>query len=318
MEKWSEEGAYKHYETLLQMGGRPTRSINRDPGVWDPAKVNLEDIHVLNHWGGEMSRMQDELDRWKHFRTFQQLNRAKPENFSRYQEHVLNYRRENGMEGTAHLHLQPAEQTKLDEWREYQFYEHRKLGRLKRVVTQAEGTAESARKRLDAAESDESRAAMHETLSIYQGRIRSAEVYVEEANELLSWIDSQFPLIESEGPLSQQEIGGEGHNSRDQEPTGDVASHSTASTTLDLKSQNPKKQDSKVLGAVHSGKISKAVRKRPRLVLPRMRLPRRAGSLSGDNPDKGLPDGAAQAPSYMDQALRTVEDNQLTSTTGSG
>lgn len=121
MERSCEEGAYKHYEALLQMGGRPTCSINPDPGVWDPAKVNQEDIHVLNHWSVEMSRLQDELNRWKHFRTFQQLNRAKPENFSRYQEHVLNYRLENGMNGTAHLHLQPEEQTKLDEWREYQY-----------------------------------------------------------------------------------------------------------------------------------------------------------------------------------------------------
>ncbi len=324
MEKWNEGGAYEQYDTLLQMGGRPTRSINPDPGVWDPVKVNVEEVHVLNHWSVESGRLQDELDRWRHFREFQQRNRAKPETFPRYQEHVLKYRQGNGIEGIVQLHLQPEEQTKLDEWKEYQFYEHRKLGRLQRIVKRAQETAESARNRFDAAESDESKDAIHDALLIYQGRLRSAELNVERLNELLDWIEGQFPLIISEGPVSSQETGGEGHHSRDQrelpsmqptsKPTGLVASHSKTSKTIDQKSLNQKKQPSKVLGAVHSTKISKAVRKKPPRILQQRDLPRSAGSLPGNNRDEGLPHGATQPPPAAPRRSERIAERESNAT----
>lgn len=83
-----------------------------------------------------------------------------------------------------------------------------------RIAKRAQETAESTQSRFDAADSDESKAAIYETLLSDQVELRSAKRDVARFNELLSWIKGQFPLIVSEGSVSSQGTGGEDHRSK--------------------------------------------------------------------------------------------------------
>ena len=84
--------AYEFHETLVQMGGMPTRPVLEEPvgraiyreelgfiEIFDEhgkrtCTLGLDMDPVDYHWGEEMSRFSDELDRWKEFQNYQQSN----------------------------------------------------------------------------------------------------------------------------------------------------------------------------------------------------------------------------------------------------
>lgn len=85
----NETKAYRDYNRLIEMGGRPTRLIREQP-TWettlvngmihygDPRNIRLggsveEDLYMYVHWEDESVRCQDELERWQEFRKSQQM-----------------------------------------------------------------------------------------------------------------------------------------------------------------------------------------------------------------------------------------------------
>ncbi|KAI9840160.1 MAG: hypothetical protein M1837_001873 [Sclerophora amabilis] len=173
--EWCRNDAYEAYDSLIQMGGRPTQPINPNPRVWDPARTS-EDNHVRDHWTSEARRCYDELEAWEKFRRFQTTNRQK--GFPAYHQAVSEYRQTNGIGGSVQLHLQPEEQTKLDEWKEYQFYERFKLDIRKKAVDEILRLPASQQKQ--------------------NGDLFVANRAVEKSHAQLDWIQGQFPLIASE------------------------------------------------------------------------------------------------------------------------
>jgi hypothetical protein len=87
------------------------------------------------------------------------------------------------------LQLEPERQTKLDEWKEYYLYEHRKLGPLEREVKRTQLALESTQKELEAADTEELREYIEYNMPIYEGRVGGAKIKVERCKILLRWIE---------------------------------------------------------------------------------------------------------------------------------
>ncbi|KAF2186090.1 hypothetical protein K469DRAFT_153811 [Zopfia rhizophila CBS 207.26] len=66
--------------------------------------------------------------------------------FNKYKEAVHNYREEKGIDWAVELQLD--RQTKLDEWREYYIYEHRKRRALEKALDRAKRELEPAKERM--------------------------------------------------------------------------------------------------------------------------------------------------------------------------
>ena len=116
------------------MGGRPSAPIKTDPGLWNPS-VTDEELHVSHHWVTEWRRTHSELERWNHFRRYQEFTRRNTDEFDRYSLGVLLYCQEQkGIPSNLKLERERERQTKLYEWKEYYIYEHEKLNGLERKV----------------------------------------------------------------------------------------------------------------------------------------------------------------------------------------
>ncbi len=86
------EVAYENHDTLVAMGGRPTRPVLEEPAgkaVYkkDEGIIDIIDEHgkltctleydmspINYHWGEECVRFEEELDRWKEFQDYQRRN----------------------------------------------------------------------------------------------------------------------------------------------------------------------------------------------------------------------------------------------------
>ena len=102
--------AIHHYNTLIEMGGRPPRAIRENP-IWETKWVdgvlycrnpdndfgweNVPDefdSHQYDHWYYEATHIHDELNLWKSFRDYQQRARGS-------QLHTLTRNRKQGYFG---------------------------------------------------------------------------------------------------------------------------------------------------------------------------------------------------------------------------
>ena len=112
---------------------------------------------IIEYWqmndGDDRSRMMftAQLKRWKRFRDFQGKNRrhflfygAFPE----FQQEVLERRRRYGLDGGVQLLEDRDEQSKLDDWMEYQDYELRHGESMERDLAEAQAQLASKRKPL--------------------------------------------------------------------------------------------------------------------------------------------------------------------------
>ena len=136
--------ADKKYMELKSMGGRPSRELNTDPGPCSPSKPDIDkEYHVRDHWSREVGLVERELKRWLDFRWHQFTMRKDSKIFRKYKEII----RINGV-----IELRLDRQTKLDEWREYYLYEHRKRAALESELEQTKQELRSAKKRMRIAE----------------------------------------------------------------------------------------------------------------------------------------------------------------------
>ncbi|KAL8858812.1 MAG: hypothetical protein Q9178_004729 [Gyalolechia marmorata] len=177
------------YNTLVEMGGRPTREIRLDPGLPDPIEAQRGLLYYHSFWEAQLT-FKDELYRWQKFRHHQRKARERPKEFPAYCQSVHDYRLANGMEGEIYLHLQWDKQTKLDEWKEYQFFQHRELaGPRARVIKRIE----RAQRQLDTGRSANGSA---------EYQIRSANLDLEVLDDLWYWVEQQLSQIASDPAIS--------------------------------------------------------------------------------------------------------------------
>lgn len=199
-------------DALTLDGGRPSHPI--DSG-FDIVKEPGQYAEIISYWsrgGSGWSMFRDQFGIWKEFREYQERvrqSRTDPERFAKYAQYVRDYRCEKGLEGDVELHQDRKKQSRLDDWKEYQFYQLRTADRITRDMRYAEAELELARKRLHAAvEAGQSAQSIDWIkewgVAYWQGRRGGAGMDLEEHNVLLKWIDQQLPTIASEcGSLSQ-------------------------------------------------------------------------------------------------------------------
>lgn len=187
------------------MGGRPGRSLNFNPGPWDPSGGSWEKFHVRDHWSVEAHSFMPELRRWTAFRKYQQDIRANVQRFPEYQLYIRDYRNKHGLTGPVDLCSQSDQQTKIDEWKEYQVYIHRKLRQKEDNLKKAELELESTKRELQEANTDSLRNGIQSALPLYQAEVGGAEIELKEWQELLEWIGQQLLMITRELSLSRSE-----------------------------------------------------------------------------------------------------------------
>ncbi|KAL9129805.1 MAG: hypothetical protein Q9217_001842 [Psora testacea] len=223
--------AEENYNTLIRKGGRPTRPIQYDPvlpiqhepGRWvypdghtrfltaEEEEESTEESWVRDHWGSEGSRFKHELTEWQLFRGFQRKFRPKnPEDIPRFQQPIDDYCRKNGIkeEWKPQVHIEPKMRTKLDEWKEFYFYQHTRLANYDWGIEEAEEQAESKLKAFDEAEPKKATGkkwiwgdefSREEFIMLEIGLIRTNEEQRESwRNIRLDWIEQQFQVIASQ------------------------------------------------------------------------------------------------------------------------
>ena len=150
------------------MGGRPSRPIQYDPGHWvykegvDDYMSEEEDDEqkelrwVSDHWGYEGSQFHGELDEWQGFRKFQRQMQRKPASLYKVQQRINDYWQEKQITEKLRpqLHIDPHQQSKVDEWKEFYWYRHIGLRWHDEDVKKREQDKEEWLKKFDAAPSD--------------------------------------------------------------------------------------------------------------------------------------------------------------------
>lgn len=132
MLKYNERNAHVYHDTLIGMGGRPTRTVLEKP-AWK-ANYEKDQIRIVNddgdlectlgpdidptcyHWSKESTRFLEELDQWKEFREWQQGTERQP---------LLNIPFDPETMDQPLMDIL----VRLNDWREFQHYQQVKVGR---------------------------------------------------------------------------------------------------------------------------------------------------------------------------------------------
>ncbi|KAL8895804.1 MAG: hypothetical protein Q9192_003440 [Flavoplaca navasiana] len=178
LERVSRDRAYaeEHYNALIQLGGRPYRSIQYEPilpiqhesGDWfwadgSPAydsgeeqndEETWEKIWIEEHWAMEGVYFARELEEWQWFRAFQQRIRRTPQAFLKKQQYIDDYCQRKGIreELKPQLHIEPQLQTKAEEWKEYYYFQHARLASYEKRIEKAQKDVQIWLDQFDAAE----------------------------------------------------------------------------------------------------------------------------------------------------------------------
>ncbi|KAN0068968.1 hypothetical protein V8E54_013137 [Elaphomyces granulatus] len=174
-----------YFRDLIKMGGRPAfPSLDI---FYSPVGTRGKYEDIIYYWSGKDDILgQGYL--WHLFREFQLENRKTAEVFSQYQQNVRDYRRNENIEDNTCLLFDHKQQTKVDEWKEFHYFQHRKLADMKEMAE--EGRQERVK---------------WEEL---HGRGHDPHIDEEELDFLLillKWIEEQLPEIARECAMSNKE-----------------------------------------------------------------------------------------------------------------
>ncbi len=203
MEASNLAAAESAHDTLVFMGGRPTRTIQRDPGCWDPSEENEEDLWLIRHYSMEGARFRAELENWQLFRDYQRHIRQDLRTFLRIQKHVDTYWQRKYIEEDLkpQLNIRPQMQTKVDEWKEFFFCQHQMRGPKELEILKARKQARSLLDELEA--TGTGRSLILSTDAVYAGKrwVDMAMNDLKKWDKWLAWIAQQLPIITLEyGP----------------------------------------------------------------------------------------------------------------------
>ena len=196
--------AKQAYDTLIQMGGRPTHRLRSQP-IWKTTLVNgflhwrdeeleedrceLEDNYIGSHWAHERIRFQEELRQWQRFRDFQQRARDG-------QQH-------KGTEDNPELQQHVQDQhlaaclTRLKDWREYRVYQQGQIDHRKKWIEEYRRAVETIEQRASGVDLDKLTFKGLDQHDFLRKLDESLE-WLKAEQQRLEWIKQQFPLILSE------------------------------------------------------------------------------------------------------------------------
>ena len=222
--QWYKLEANRAYNTLTQMGGRPTRPIrcnlhwktvlfggeqfyqeteeNEELFYYGTARPRraphpTEASVIVSHWVAEKMRLDEELQRWQDFLDSQQRRRDHRPEFVR-EEDMERQRYPQDPDLTASL-------KKLKDWKEYQGYFQRWIDRCKQII-------EGARRAVEAIQRKDPEVVVN------KGKVRGLDDEdwlrtIEEQREKLTaeekrleWVKKQLPAVLSECAVLLMEL----------------------------------------------------------------------------------------------------------------
>ena len=218
--------AKQAYDTLIQIGGRPTRPIRPTPPwtkvpvggeIWYRYAEKYEEIFydswygyepgpnnslteadfIRGHWRQERGRCNEELRRWQDFLDSQQRKRERHPEFAR-EEEMERQRYPQDPDLTASL-------KKLTDWKEYQAYFQRGIDRLKRGM-------EGARRAVEAIQRKDPEVVVNKgkvrgrTDEGWLGIIQEQQEKLAAEEKRLEWVKKQLPAVLSECAASLTEL----------------------------------------------------------------------------------------------------------------
>jgi hypothetical protein len=140
------------YNTLINEGGTPTHpfelgfDILDDPGEYKD---------ILSYWDSQINAtyfiFTAQLRNWRVFRKYQldiRMHQLKRGTFSNYQQKVRDRRQRHGLEGDVELNQDRDQQSKLQNWIEFQDYEWQRFEKFQDDFEKAQAQLESSRKAL--------------------------------------------------------------------------------------------------------------------------------------------------------------------------
>lgn len=147
------------YEALIRDGGQPTHPIEIGLKVLDEPGI-CEDI--ISYWklASECGRepFLTQLRSWEVFRKWQDQIRkyyVSQNRFSEYPQYVNERRRRFNLEANADLRPERIQQSRLDDWLEYQNFQLHRREKLESQIKEAEQVLDAAQKEFDEAENPE-------------------------------------------------------------------------------------------------------------------------------------------------------------------
>ena len=201
------------YDTLIQMGGRPTRPIRWNLH-WKTVLFSGEQFYqetkeeeelfyegttkprpaahpteigvIVSHWAAEKKRLDEELRRWQDFLDTQQWRREHRPEFAR-EEEMKRQQYPQDPELTASL-------KKLNDWKEYQGYFRRWIDRGKQIIERARRAVEAIQRKDPEVVVNQGKAhgrsdrGWLETIETQREKLAAEE-------KRLAWVKKQLPAV---------------------------------------------------------------------------------------------------------------------------
>lgn len=187
------------HDSLVEMGGRPTRNVQREPGRWQRTVEGQKDLWPVRHYSMEGARFRTELERWRLFREYQRIIRLDISTFVKSLHNIDKYWQQNLIpyDLKPQLHIDPQKQTKIEEWKEFWFQQFQMRAPKSREVWKARGQAHSV------LQIESTETPRYKIRSAGNRWISMASDDLEKWDKWLVWIAKQLPTIVSEYALSK-------------------------------------------------------------------------------------------------------------------
>ena len=201
--------AYEFHNLLLQMGGRPTRTVLEQPAwkaVYEKDEIRIVDDRgelqetvalcenlTLHHWRGEYFRFEEELDRWKEFRDYQQGMEHKPLLKTNIDPKTTDQRLIKIL-------------VRLNDWREFQHYQQVKVGRALMLVWKTTRRMKNIMDQEVASNGPDSNPELQNGLATCFQQLFPRQTGLEASQMQLTWIESQIPGILMEAYVSLEDV----------------------------------------------------------------------------------------------------------------
>ena len=200
-----EHHAYDYHDTLIEMGGRPTRAVLQKPAwkaIYEKHQIRIVDVHgelectlapnenlTLHHWSEECSRFDEELERWNEFRDYQRNKELPPLLKTAFDSESTDQRLMKIL-------------IRLNDWREFQHYQQVKVGRATMLTWKITRAIEKiVRKEAISDNATPSHEISYE-LDTCLDKLFRRQRDLETSEKQLTWIESQIPAILSEACAS--------------------------------------------------------------------------------------------------------------------
>jgi len=202
------------YRLLCSDGGRPSHK----PIARGELDLSGDNADIVSYWlqaaFDQQFMLKTQLDRWQKFRGLQDEIR-KPteltESFDKICLSIHHYRQKRGFKGRISMLQDRTKQSRLADWQEFQYLEHRRADRLRRSLELAEKRLKRYEEELQVMiaqgrPESEIEWMKNETVAWGKGRRGTVRRDLERHAVLLKWIDEQIPLIASESTASCSQL----------------------------------------------------------------------------------------------------------------